>query len=294
MNNNDLVSIIMPIYNRADVVNDAIDSCFRQTYQNWELIICDDHSVDETWNVISERAKEDKRIIVCKNPKGKKGANAARNTAIRASKGRYLTFLDSDDYLLDNAIEVRVETFRNNPNVAMVYGNAYCEVGKKRNKWIYPDLDKEKINQRKYLMENLALCSQITIMFRREVMQYIGQLNEQQKGWSDDGFVVAVGMKYKIMSCRKFVSVARKSEVSMTSNKWNMYLGCKIMVNTYKKDIVKYASLGRYLIWRVRLFSLYSYAKEVDSKDVLSLTIWRFFHESSRKVIKPYFRIYCE
>lgn len=289
-----LVSIIMPTYNRRQIIKDAIDSCLEQTYENIELIICDDHSTDGTYEYICERMKEDSRIKYCVTPEGKKGANAARNTSIQIAKGKYIIFLDSDDYLLKDSIEIRVDTFKKNPNVALVYGHVYVEQGKRVDKWIYPDLQKEKKNQRVFLMENLALCCQISIMFRKSIINEIGLLDEQQKGWTDDGFVVAVGMKYRVMNCGKFVATARKSEISMTSNKWNMYNGCKMMVHRYSKDILKYASLKRYFIWQIRLFSLFCYAKEDESQKTKIKKFWKFLHEESKRRIVPYFRIYCE
>ena len=67
-----LVSIIMPTFNRKNVMGKAIDSCLRQTYKNVEVIICDDHSTDGTEQYIQNRMREDSRIRYCKNPEGKK------------------------------------------------------------------------------------------------------------------------------------------------------------------------------------------------------------------------------
>lgn len=289
-----LVSIIMPSYNRKNVMGEAIDSCLRQTYSNIEVIICDDHSSDGTKEYIMNRMSEDDRIRFCENPKASNGANAARNTAIRIAKGKYLAFLDTDDYLLNNSVEIRVDTLQKNPKAAMVYGNVYCEHGRRREKWLYTRFDKGNISQKKFLMENLALCSQISIMFRKEVIDVIGMLDEQQKAWTDDGFVVAVGMKYPVIHCGKFVSIARKSEESMTGNKWNMYKGCKSMVNQYKSEIIKYASFRRYVLWRIRLLSAYCYARERASRFKIMKRFWQFFHEGIRDQIRPYFKVYCE
>lgn len=289
-----LVSIIMPAYNRKSVMGRAIDSCLSQTYNNIELIICDDHSTDGTEQYIQNRMQEDSRIRYCKNPEGKRGANAARNAAIRIANGKYLAFLDTDDYLLDDSIEIRVRTFQENPSVAMVYGNVYSEYHGKRSEWIYHDLKKEKLNQKKFLMDNLALCSQIGIMFRKEVFQRVGMLDEKQKAWTDDGFVVAVGMRYFIEHCGQFVSVARKSNISMTGSKWNMYEGCKIMVHKYKRQIIRYSSRRRYILWKVRLFSAYCYAKEAECEDNVQKKIWQFMHKRIRDMVKPCFKIYCE
>lgn len=289
-----LVSIIIPTFNRRNVMGKAIDSCLRQTYRNIEVVICDDHSTDGTEQYIHKRMQEDSRIRYCKNPEGKKGANAARNTAIKMANGKYLAFLDTDDYLLDDSVEVRVRTFQEDPDVAMVYGNVYSEYHGKRYEWMYHDLKKEKLGQKKFLMENLALCSQIGIMFRKEIFQRTGILDEKQKAWTDDGFVVAVGMKFPIAHCGQFVSVARRSRISMTGSKWNMYEGCKTMVHKYRKEIIRYASVRRYILWKVRLFSAYCYAKERDCDGGISRIIWKFLHEQIRNIIKPYFAIYCE
>lgn len=291
-----LVSVIMPTYNRKYIIKDAIDSCLIQSYKNIEIIICDDHSTDGTKEYIEERMKEDARIKYCVTPEKKKGANAARNTAIKMSKGKYIVFLDTDDYLMQDSILKRVELF-SKYNVGMVYGNMLCESSQsnRKSKAFFTDIKAENLNQKKYLMQELSLCSQITIMVKASVFQKIGLLDEQQKAWTDDGLVVAVGMHYPILHSGEFVAVARISEGSMISNKWNSYLGCKILVKKYKKQIIQYASFWRYLLWQIRLFSLYCYARET-SEDFESLKrkVWQTFHILIRKVIWPFFRNHFE
>lgn len=93
---NDLVSIIMPVYNRNSVINRAITSIKNQTYKNWELIVIDDFSTDNTFEVISNLAKENKKISVYRNEKSK-GISGARNTGLCKIKGSFIAFLDSDD-----------------------------------------------------------------------------------------------------------------------------------------------------------------------------------------------------
>lgn len=290
-----LVSIIIPTYNRKHVIEKAIDSCLNQTYKNIEIIVCDDHSTDGTQEYIANRIKEDERIKYCVTPDGKKGANAARNTAIKLAKGEYLAFLDSDDYLTEESIACRVEKFETNPNVGMVYGNVFCESGRKKIKWIYTDISKEKVHQRKYLMQELSLCQTDAIMVRTAVFEKTGLLIEEQKAWNDDWLCVSVGMRYPVLHSRKFVAVVRKSQESITSDKWGCYSGCKILVNCYKKQIVRYASYGRYLLWQIRLFSLYCQAKEKDLQlDSVKRKFWETLHVLTRKVIQPYFRNHFE
>ena len=92
---NDLVSVIMPSYNTADYISSSIQSVLNQTYQNWELLIVDDCSTDNTDEIIQIFLK-DKRIKYYKNTKNF-GAAVSRNKALREAKGKWIAFLDSDD-----------------------------------------------------------------------------------------------------------------------------------------------------------------------------------------------------
>lgn len=96
MKNLGLVSIITPIYNCANYIEDTIKSIQNQTYSNWELLITDDCSTDNSYNIISDIAKTDSRIKIYKLEKNS-GAGEARNNSIREAKGRYIAFCDSDD-----------------------------------------------------------------------------------------------------------------------------------------------------------------------------------------------------
>ena len=91
---NSLVSIIMPSYNTAKYISESINSVIEQTYKNWELIIVDDCSTDNTDEVVAQY--DDPRIIYLKNEKNS-GAAVSRNKALRAAKGEWIAFLDSDD-----------------------------------------------------------------------------------------------------------------------------------------------------------------------------------------------------
>jgi teichuronic acid biosynthesis glycosyltransferase TuaG len=91
-----LISIITPSYNASLFIEQTINSVRKQTYQNWEMIIVDDCSTDNTPEILEQIEKEDERIqIIFLNQNG--GAAVARNTALQHAKGRYVAFLDSDD-----------------------------------------------------------------------------------------------------------------------------------------------------------------------------------------------------
>lgn len=90
-----LISCIIATYNRAGIVRDAIQSIINQSCEDWELIVVDDQSTDNTWEVITKYEKKDSRIHCFTNPN--KGANHARNLGISEARGKYIAFLDDDD-----------------------------------------------------------------------------------------------------------------------------------------------------------------------------------------------------
>ncbi|WP_423188917.1 glycosyltransferase family 2 protein [Alkalibacterium sp. f15] len=107
----DLVSIIMPAYNSEEFIGEAITSVQKQTYTNWELLIVDDCSTDNTVETVA--SVDDSRIKLIKLPNNS-GAAFARNTAIEESKGEYLAFLDSDDLWTPNKLEDQIQFMKAN------------------------------------------------------------------------------------------------------------------------------------------------------------------------------------
>lgn len=102
---NDLVSIIMPSYNTERFIADSIQSVLNQTYQNWELIIVDDCSTDNTDTVVASFT--DSRIKYLKNEKNS-GAAVSRNRALREAKGKWIAFLDSDDLWMPDKLDKQI------------------------------------------------------------------------------------------------------------------------------------------------------------------------------------------
>ena len=104
----DLVSIITPSYNSAIFITETIQSVLKQTYTNWELIIVDDASKDNTCAIVNEFIKKDVRIHFIKLGQNS-GAGVARNKAIEHAKGTYITFLDADDLWKPHKLETQLK-----------------------------------------------------------------------------------------------------------------------------------------------------------------------------------------
>ena len=106
---NSLVSIIIPYFNRCDFVKVMVESVISQSYKNWELLMVDDGSTDGTHEYVDSIAATDSRVISLSREPDKKGAPACRNMGLKYSKGEYVVFLDSDDYIDENCIFQRVK-----------------------------------------------------------------------------------------------------------------------------------------------------------------------------------------
>jgi glycosyltransferase involved in cell wall biosynthesis len=104
-----LVSIIIPTYNRSSIIVETLDSVFAQTYTNWECLIVDDGSTDNTNEVVKTYVEKDKRFQYYKRPnRYSTGGNGARNYGLEQAAGAFVQFLDSDDLLADNKLESQV------------------------------------------------------------------------------------------------------------------------------------------------------------------------------------------
>jgi glycosyltransferase involved in cell wall biosynthesis len=117
----ELVSIITPNYNAGKYIGEAIESVFAQTYQNWELLIIDDFSTDNSIEVIGWYIKQDSRIRLFRTGANSGSPAKPRNIGILNANGRYIAFLDSDDVWLPDKLESQIKLFGG--NTAIVFSN---------------------------------------------------------------------------------------------------------------------------------------------------------------------------
>ena len=118
-----LISIIIPVFNRTEVVKNTLDSVLAQTFKDWECIIVDDGSTDNSWEVLEEYEQKDNRFKIHKRNREPKGASTSRNLGRKLAKGRYVIFLDSDDLMTVDCLDYRLNKIHENPNnSAWIFG----------------------------------------------------------------------------------------------------------------------------------------------------------------------------
>ena len=118
LSTNPLVSILITNYNYSSFIAEAVESVLNQTYQKFEILICDDGSSDNSIEVIQKLAKKDKRIHFIAKENG--GHASALNTAFLKSYGEIISILDADDRFLENKLALIVEVFSKNENIGLV------------------------------------------------------------------------------------------------------------------------------------------------------------------------------
>lgn len=124
------ISVVIPMYNREKTIESAVRSVLEQTVQPMEIIIVDDCSTDKSVKIAGKIRKENEIVrLLCF--KKNRGAQAARNCGIKAAKGEWILFLDSDDELPNNALEILAEAAGKNPGYDVYYGDHYRREGNK-------------------------------------------------------------------------------------------------------------------------------------------------------------------
>lgn len=148
----------MPVYNASGTIRDAVNSVLRQTYQNYELIIIEDCSKDDSLSIIRSYEQADPRIRVIENP-GNKGVAFSRNIGIQAADGDYIALLDSDDVWLENKLEQQLSLLEKTK--AQFTCASYDFIDEANQPLLRPHLVPEVIDFQTILKENIILCSTV-------------------------------------------------------------------------------------------------------------------------------------
>ena len=174
--NNPIVSIVVPTYNRAIFLKKAIDSVLKQTYSYLELVIVDDYSTDNTEEMVSKYL--DKRIKYLKN-KSNGIIASSRNMGIRASTGEWIAFLDSDDWWTSDKLKYCIENVNN--KVDLIYHE--LEVTSNSPAFFEGKINKSRQLKRPVLIDLLLngnVISNSSVIVRKKVLIKIGLIEENK------------------------------------------------------------------------------------------------------------------
>ncbi|MBH5319723.1 glycosyltransferase family 2 protein [Paenibacillus sp. GSMTC-2017] len=202
-----LISIIMPSYNRANLIVPGIESIIRQTYKNWELIIIDDGSTDGTKGVIDQFVNIDSRIKYVLNNRAK-GVSGARNCGMLLAQGEYIAFLDSDDQWYDYHLADSIRMMQQTESQAF-FGQWIERSGELMFEIFNEYFQKQRIENLKrtfevrddviilennllerYIEDTLCIFNINTMVFKRELLEYFGMFYEDFALGEDTAFII--------------------------------------------------------------------------------------------------------
>ena len=205
-----LVSIIVPCYKQAHFLNESLQSVFEQTYSNWECIIVNDGSPDDTDLKAFEWCTKDKRFSYLYKENG--GLPSARNAGVKKSKGEFIVALDADDILHPDFLAQLVPELQANDNLAIVSCYRYFFTKNKSN--IINEYKAYGSTYRDLMFENKLMPSS---MFRKKCWEEVGGYDESMiKGFEDWEFWISItkrGWEFKFVEA--FLFYYRKAKKSM-------------------------------------------------------------------------------
>ena len=220
---NPLVSIIIPTYNRAYLIGETLDSIIAQTYTNWECILVDDGSTDNTLQTLNQYAKKDNRLKVFSRPKSlPKGANACRNYGFKNAKGTYINWFDSDDIMHEDFLLKKITAFKDYTD-GVLHKNRYANYNLTRfreSKFKYTNSESLFYN---YAMDEIEIQTS-GFMWKKKYLKERTLFNESIQRFQDNEFHIRMlALKPEIIILDSILATIRggngdRTQISFTKN----------------------------------------------------------------------------
>ena len=204
------VSIVIPCYNHARFLADAIESALHQTLQPVEVIVVDDGSTDASSGIVERYPG----VTLLRQPN--KGLSAARNAGLSVANGNVIIFLDADDRLWPQAAQVAAEVFEAHPAAAMIFGRCQVvdEVGR-------PHITNSTIaGQHSYedLLRDNSIWTPAVAAFRRSVLDIVGGFDENNSPVADYDLYLRISRDFQVVSHEATVADYRQHSHNMSGN----------------------------------------------------------------------------
>lgn len=233
---NKKVSVIIPTYNRATTIIKSINSVLNQTYSNFEIVVVDDNSDDNTKDIIKQI--QDDRIIYIKNKKNL-GAASARNIGIKNATGELIAFQDSDDEWDKTKIEKQIKKLSENEKYGAVYC-AFMYIGKESTYQI-PDASEPISKLEGNIFENLLQRNTVstqTLLVKKSVLDSIGIFNDKLKALEDWELALRISREFLFGYINECLVNVYYSENSVNNNVENSSLAQIYIYGRYLKFVL--------------------------------------------------------
>jgi glycosyltransferase involved in cell wall biosynthesis len=226
-----LVSIITPTFNRADFINKAVNSVLAQTYNNFEFLIVDDGSTDNTRELL-QPALADTRLRYFHQEN--QGQSIARNLALSKARGDFICFLDSDNYWPGKKLSTQIDLFRQHPEYDVIYGDII----------VVDENDKEitRRNMRRYsgqiakYMVRDNCVSMNTAMARRKCFEELGGMSGKRRVADDYELWLKFSAKYRFLYVPEFLAYYRVMDDQISSDKTRRFDSNWQIISDFRRE----------------------------------------------------------
>ncbi len=267
-----MVSIIVPTYNRANVIKRAIDSILRQTYSAYEVIIVDDGSTDETASVIAGIQDTRIRYIVLEE---NKGVAHARNVGIQEAAYDYVAFLDSDDEWLPDKLRLQMDKLLDPSNQ---FGMVYCRMGGElrdgTGRFVCPHQDFVKEILEGNLFQPLLHYNVIgtpSMIVRKECLEKVGGFKETLQCLEDWELILRLARQWKIGFVDEILVEVHKTAGSVsTNNVWYLITRC-YLVSLYRREMEEMGMLDgvrEEISEKAKIYGVYDEISELLNRNI--------------------------
>lgn len=233
-----MVSVIMPTYNRAFIIKNAINSVLKQTYEDWELIIVDDCSTDNTSEVVQEYMQSDSRIKYIQRERNM-GANVCRNCGIKNARGEYIALLDSDNVWDSHKLETQVNLIKcADEDVAVVFCRERIVNGE--TEFILP-VDGFEIENIKNVLCQRNVIDSSTALIKKESFYKVGLFDEALPRWQEWEFFIRliVIQNYRALFVNEVLNVSYIQSDSISRNSRKFFFSAAEFMKRYPKYFEK-------------------------------------------------------
>jgi len=226
------VSVVIPTYNRADVLPRAVDSVLEQTYENFEVIVVDDGSTDNTEDVVKSYA--DNRVCYISFDSNK-GANAARNEGIKQGNGEYISFLDSDDEFTKNHIKKVLSVLSDtDPSIKGAYTT---QITVQNHKERFLSSASQVLSDPAQVIEEYLANGFSSFTFHQDVFDQVGLLDENLKAFQDMEFLIRYLDHYNLLPIPDPLVMYHTQEDRISSDPSRKLSALEYLVTKHKEKI---------------------------------------------------------
>jgi len=278
------VSVIIPTHNRSQILKRAVISVLNQSYQDFEVIVIDDASTDETTEIV--RKFEDKRIKYIRH-KQNKGAPAARNTGLRVSNSEYIAFLDDDDEWLPEKLEMQITAFKAaRPNVGVIY-TAFWRVQNGKKKFFPPSKIKHKQGNLYEQLLNGNFIGLPTVIAKKQCFEKVGLFDECLPRLQDWEFLIRCAQQYQFIYIDKPLLISYHTDKSISSDHTAFLAALELITGKYFDEFGKYKK--SYLKHNLVMVKLFAQSRQTQKACRCCFGIIRFYSFNVVKLTVDFF-----